>query len=124
MKVPWRHLSGPARYLAANATVLLVASSLGAVEAAVVMILGPASGIVVKPFVIAAYLEACAVFFSVIGIVVSFVCLVFYRPYLMIREKILIFRARRAGQVSDEHTWFEPAYQTTGPYRDEDGSPD
>src|SRR5579859_7418904 len=112
MKVPWRQLDGPARYLAANATVLLVASSLGAVEAAVVMILGPARDIIVKPFVIAGYIEACAVFFSVIGIVVSFVCLVFHRPYLFVREKILIFRARRAAQVSDEHTFFEPAYQT------------
>ncbi|HEY1579526.1 MAG TPA: hypothetical protein VGF82_20860 [Terracidiphilus sp.] len=124
MKVPWRNLDGPARYLAASGTVLLVASALGAVEAAVVMILGPASDIVVKPFVIAGYLEACAGFFSVMGIAVSFICLVFYRPYLLVREKILIYRAHHAGQVSDEHTWFEPAYQAPGHFRDEDGSPD
>lgn len=130
MKAPWRNLNGPARPLAACATILLVASGLGAVEAAAMMILGPAllsdqvRDMVLKPLVIAAYLEGCAVFFSVIGIVVSFVCLIFYRPYLFLREKMFLLRARRAGQVSDDHTWFEPAYQGHGHVGDEDGAPD
>lgn len=130
MKAPWRHLAGPARPLAACATILLVASALGAVEAAVLMILGPAllsetfSDYLIKPFVILGYLEACAVFFSVIGIVVSFICLIFYRPYLFIREKIFLYRARHAAQVSDEHTWFESAKGIHMPNPDEDGAPD
>lgn len=115
---------GPSRTLAISATVLLVACGLGAVEAAVMLILGPAREIVIKPFVILGYLEACAIFFSVLGVVGSFISLVFYRPYLYIRERIFLYRARNAPRVSDEHTSFESVYRTPLHNPDEDGAPD
>jgi hypothetical protein len=121
---PWRNLRGPARLLAICATVLLIASSLLAVEAGTMIILGPARNIVMKPFVLLGYLEICAIFFSVIGIVCALIGFIFYRPYLSISEKIMIYRARRTAEVSDEHTHFEdlePAH-TRNP--EEDGSPD
>ena len=117
---------GPSRTLAVSATVLLVASGLAGIEAAVMLILGPAlnsgaaSEFVLKPFVIAGYLEACGIFFSVIGIVVSIICLMFYNPFLYIREKI---RARHAPTDHDD-SWDGPAYDASGHYRDEDGAPD
>jgi len=115
---------GPSRTLAISATVLLVASGLGGVEAAITMILGPAREIVVKPFFILGYLEACAIFFSLLGIVASIICLIFYRPYLYVREKIFLYRARRAPQVSDAHTWFENAHLASLHNAEEDGAPD
>lgn len=94
------------------------------IEAAVLMVLGPARDIVLKPFVILGYLEACGIFFSVIGIVVSMVCLIFYRPYLFLREKLFFYRARRAGQVSDRFTFFETVPGAHLHSHDEDGTPD
>lgn len=117
---------GPSRTLAISATVLLVASGLGGFEAAVVLILGPAiisgplSEVLLKPFVILAYLEASAIFFSLIGIIVSFVCLIFYHPYLFIRDKI---RARRSRDLEDSSS-NGPVYIAPGHYREEDGAPD
>lgn len=116
---------GPSRTLANSATVLLVASGLGGIEATVLLILGPAlvsspiRDLIIKPFVILGYLEASAIFFSVIGIVLSIVALIFYRPYLLIRAKI---RARRAPP--EEEVWDGPVYIAPGQYHDEDGSPD
>ncbi|HTM17088.1 MAG TPA: hypothetical protein VL135_09295 [Terracidiphilus sp.] len=124
MRAPWRDLRGPSRSLAASATVLLVASALVGFEAVVLMILGPARDIVVKPFVILGYLEACAIVFSVIGIVVSIICLMLYRPYLFLSEKIYLYRARRAGQVSDQFTYFETVPRAHAHDPDEDGAPD
>lgn len=124
MRAPWRNLNGPARPLAVSATVLLIASALGGIEAAITMILGPARDIVIKPFVLLGYLEAAAILFSLIGIVVSIVCLIFYRPYLYITEKIFLYRASRAAQVSDEHTYFEDVYRAAVHNPDEDGAPD
>ena len=124
VRAPWRDLGGPSRSLAARATVLLVASALGGAEAAVLMVLGPARDIVIKPFVILGYLEACAIVFSLIGIAVSIVCIIFYRPYLLLSEKLFLYRARRGAPVSDPYTYFETVPR--GPIHDpdEDGTPD
>ena len=124
MRAPWRDLGGPSRSLAASATVLLVASALGGIEAAVLMLLGPARDIVIKPFVILGFLEVCAIAFSLMGIVVSLICLVFYRPYLLVSEKLYLYRARKAPKVSDQYTYFETVPR--GPIQDpdEDGAPD
>jgi len=103
---------------------LLVASALGGIEAAVLMLLGPARDIVIKPFVILGFLEVCAIAFSLMGIVVSLICLVFYRPYLLVSEKLYLYRARKAPKVSDQYTYFETVPR--GPIQDpdEDGAPD
>ncbi len=107
------------------ATILLVASTLLGVEAATMIILGPARNIVVRPFLLLGYLEVCAIFFSIIGIVCSIVGLIFYRPYLYFCEKILMFRARRAGEVSDKYTFYENIPSPVrARHQDEDGSPD
>jgi len=124
VRVPWRDLGGPSRSLAASATVLLVASALGGFEAVVLMILGPARDIVIKPFVILGYLEACAIVFSVIGIVASIICLMLYRPYQFLSEKMFLYRARRAGEVSDQFTYFETVPSAHMHNPDEDGRPD
>lgn len=127
MQASWRNLKGPARTLATSATILLIASALGGIQAGVVLILGPAFGsgptrdILLKPFVLAGYLEACAMFFSLIFIVGSIICLIFYRPYLFLRAKI---RARRDPNAEDDQTWQGPVYLAPGHNRDEDGSPD
>jgi hypothetical protein len=121
---PWRNLRGPARLLALCATILLVASGLLAIEAGAMLILGPARNIVIKPFILLGYLEVCAIFFSLVGIICAIVGLIFYRPYLYVSEKILIYRARHTAEVSDEHTHFEdlPPVHTHNP--EEDGAPD
>lgn len=124
VQAPWRDLGGPSRSLAISATVLLVASGLAGAEAAVLMILGPARDIVIKPFVIAGYLEGCAIFFSVIGIVVSMICLVLYRPYQAVREMMFMRRARKAAQVSDRFTSFETVPRMHMHDPNEDGAPD
>jgi hypothetical protein len=124
VQAPWKDLGGPSRSLAVSATVLLVASGLAGAEAAVLMILGPARDIVIKPFVIAGYLEACAIFFSLIGIGLSMICLILYKPYLLIREKIFFYRARNAAQVSDRHIHFESVPRMALYDPDEDGAPD
>jgi hypothetical protein len=124
VQAPWRDLGGPSRPLAVSATVLLVASGLAGIEAAVMLILGPARDIVIRPFVIAGYLEGCAIFFSLLGIGVSIICLILYRPYLFIREKIFFYRARNAAQVSDQHTYFETVPGGAAHDPDEYGAPD
>lgn len=103
---------------------LLYASALGGIEAVVLMVLGPARDIVIKPFVILGFLEACAIFFSGIGIVVSIICLMFYHPYQLIKEKLFFYRARKAAQVSDQFTYFETVPRTQMHQADEDGAPD
>jgi hypothetical protein len=122
--MPWRNFRGPARLLSLCATVLLVASGLIGVEASIMLILGPARNIVVKPFVLLGYLEVCAVFFSLVGIVCAIVGLIFYRPYLYLSEKIMFYRARRRAEVSDEHTHFEDADPVDTHNPEEDGAPD
>ncbi|MBS1805261.1 MAG: hypothetical protein JST28_18020 [Acidobacteria bacterium] len=124
MRAPWRDLGGPSRSLAASATVLLVASALAGFEAVVLMILGEARDLVIKPFVILGYLEACAIVFSAIGIVVSIICLILYRPYQMLSEKIFFYRARKTAQVSDQFTYFETVPRAYVHNPDEDGTPD
>jgi hypothetical protein len=125
VEAPWRNLRGPARTLAISATVLLVASGLLGIEAGIMIILGEARSIVVKPFILLGYLEACAIFFSVAFIAAGIVGLIFYRPYLMIAEKILVYRARRAAQTSDKYTYFEDAGARAYVYNpEEDGAPD
>jgi hypothetical protein len=124
VQAPWRDFGGPSRSLAVSATILLIASALAAVEAAVLMILGPARDIVLRPFVVLGYLEACAIFFSLAGIVVSILCLIFYRPYLFVREQVFLFRARRAPQISDQFAYFETVPRGAMHYSDEDGAPD
>ena len=104
------------------ATILLVASAMAAVEAGVMLILGPARNIVVKPFILLGYLEVCAGFFSLVGIVCAIVGFIFYRPYLYLSEKLLMLRARRAGEVSNRYIKFEDDEQQddsgTGHFRD------
>jgi hypothetical protein len=124
VRAPWRDLGGPSRSLAASATVLLVASALGGFEAVVLMILGPARDLVIKPFVILGYLEACGIVFSLIGIVVSIICLMFYRPYQSFSEKLFIYRARKTAGVSDRFTYLETVPRVFMHDPDEDGSPD
>ena len=51
--------------------------------------LGPARNIVIKPFILLGYLEICAMFFSVIGIICGIVGLIFYHPYLYLSDKIM-----------------------------------
>lgn len=125
VQAPWRNLQGPARFLAICGTVLLVASAMLGIEAAIMLILGQARSIVVKPFILLGYLEACAILFSSLGIVCGIVGLIFYRPYLYFHQKMLEIRARRAGEVSDKYTVFEdvnPAAPVHNP--EEDGAPD
>jgi hypothetical protein len=111
--------------LGSCATILLVASTLLGAEAATMIILGPARNIVVRPFLLLGYLEVCAMFFSIIGIVCSIIGLIFYRPYLYVCERILKFRAHRAGEVSDKYTFYENVPSPArARHHDEDGSPD
>lgn len=126
MKSPGRNLRGPAWLLARCSMVLLVASGLLAIEAGTMIILGPARNIVIRPFILLGYLEVCAAFFSLIGIVCAIVGLIFYHPYLYISEKIMIYRARHTPEVSDEYTYFEdvaPA-RTRTRTPEEDGASD
>jgi hypothetical protein len=111
--------------LAISATILLIASGLLGIEAGIMIILGDARTLVIKPFILLGFLEVCAIFFSIIFIIAGIVGLIFHRPYLLIAERILVYRARRAAQTSDKHTHFEDA----GPYLyvhnpEEDGAPD
>lgn len=121
----WTNSPGPSRLLAKCATGLLIASALLAVEAGILMVLGPARGIVLKPFILAGYVEACAMIISLLGIVAAIIGLIFYRPYLYLSEKIYMYRARNAAQVSDAHTYFENVgFQPYSHNPDEDGAPD
>jgi hypothetical protein len=113
--------------LARSATTLLVASTLLGIEAAVLLILGsaPARDLVVRPFILLAYLEVCAMFFSAIFIVAGIVGLIFYRPYLFICEKMFLRRARRAGELGEQYTFYDnipSPIRTQNP--EEDGAPD
>jgi hypothetical protein len=110
--------------LAISATVLLVSSGLLGIEAGTMIVLGDARTLVVKPFVLLGYLEACGILFSCLFIVAGIVGLIFYRPYLFVAEKIFLYRASRAGQVSDEHTHFEEVARVHIPNPEEDGAPD
>jgi len=111
--------------LATCATILLVASSLLAIEAGIMIVFGDARGVVVKPFILLGYLEVCAMFFSTIGIICSIVGLIFYRPYLFIAETIFHYRARHAKQISDQYTCFEDIPSPRHIHNpEEDGSPD
>jgi hypothetical protein len=121
---PWRNLRGPARLLALCATILLVASALLGIEAGIMIILGPARNLVIKPFVLLGYLEVCAAFFSIVGIVCAIVGFIFYHPYLYLSEKIMIYRAQHTAEVSDEHTSFEDVEPVHIPNPEEDGAPD
>jgi hypothetical protein len=124
VKALWRNLKGPSRALAISSTILLVSSaSLGA-EAGIMILLGPARDILVKPFILLGYLEVCAMFFSLLFIVASIIGLIFYRPYHYIRERIYLYRASRAPQVSDRYTYFENAGSAPPHNPEEDGTPD
>ena len=124
MPSPWSNLRGPAKLLANSATILLVASGFLGVEAGIMIVLGEARNIVVKPFVLLGYLEICAMFFSSVGIICGIVGLIFYRPYIYISEKIYMYRARHTKQVSDQHTHFEDVARVHVPNPEEDGAPD
>lgn len=121
------NLRGPARLLALCATTLLIASALLGVEAGIMIALGPARNIVLKPFILLGYLEACAMLFSTLGIIAAIIGLIFYRPYRYLTDQIYLYRARRAPQVSDKHTHFEDVREASGANihnPEEDGAPD
>lgn len=124
VKALWRNLKGPSRALAISSTILLVSSALLGAEAGIMIILGAARNILVKPFILLGYLEVCAMFFSLLFIVASIIGIVFYRPYLYIREQIYLYRARHAPQVSDRYTYFETTGSAPGHNPEEDGTPD
>jgi hypothetical protein len=110
--------------LAISATVLLVASGLLGIEAGIMIILDNARNLVIKPFVLLGYLEVCAIFFSCVFIVAGIVGLIFYRPYLILAEKIFLYRARRTAQISDNQTCFEDVPRADVHNPEEDGAPD
>lgn len=109
MQKPWMNLSGPAKMVAISATVLLVASGMLGIEAGLMIVLGSGRDVVLKPFTILGYLEICGIFFSLLGIIAGIVGLIFYSPYRYISDKIFMYRARRAGEVSSEYIFFEDA---------------
>lgn len=84
----------------------------------------PARDIVIKPFVLLGYLEFCAIFFSLLGIVCGIFGLILYRPYHFFREQIFLYRARHAPQVSDEQIYFEDVPRPIHHNPEEDGAPD
>ncbi len=73
--------------LAISATILLIASGLLGIEAGIMIVLGDARTLVIKPFILLGYLEVCAIFFSIIFIAAGIVGIIFYRPYLLISRK-------------------------------------
>jgi hypothetical protein len=121
---PWSNLRGPAKLLANSATILLVASGFLGVEAGIMIVLGEARNIILKPFVLLGYLEICAMLFSSVGILCGIVGLIFYRPYIYLSEKIYMYRARHTAQVTDQHTHFEDVARVHIPNPEEDGAPD
>jgi hypothetical protein len=112
--------------LSSSATTLLVASTLLGIEAAILLILGPAPtrDLLIKPFILLAYLEVCAMFFSLIFIVAAIIGLIFYRPYLFLCEKMFQFRARRAGELGEQYTFYENVPSPIRSHSEEDGAPD
>ena len=124
VQAPWRNLKGPSRALAVSSTILLVSSALLGAEAGIMMILGPARNLLIKPFILLGYVEVCAMFFSLLFIAGSIIGLIFYRPYCYIKERIYLYRARRAPQVSDQYTHFENVSSAPTHNPEEDGAPD
>jgi hypothetical protein len=122
MRAPWRNLEGPFRTLAISATVLLVASALLAVEAGILLILGPDRNVVIKPFILLGYLEACAMLFSLLFVVLAIIGMIFYRPYLFISKKLSMLRGRRTAEV--RYTFEDVPQRTHVPDPEEDGAPD
>ena len=117
MQKPWMNLRRPARMVAMSATVLLVASGMlgveaGLVDAGLLNALGLRSDMVLKPFVMLGYLEICAIFFSSVGIIVGILGMIFHRPFRYISDRIFLFRARRAGGVSNQYMYFEDVHPT------------
>jgi hypothetical protein len=113
--------------LAGSAKILLVASTLLGIEAATLLILGqsPARDLVIKPFILLGYLEICAMFFSIIFIVAGIVGVIFYRPYLFISEKMFLRRARRAGELGEQYSFYDNIPSPVHAHNpEEDGSPD
>ena len=88
------------------------------------ILLGPARDIVLKPFLLLAYVEICAMFFSSLGIIAGLIGLVFNRPYVYLSDKIFLYRARNAPELSDEHTYFEDVRAAALHNHEEDGAPD
>ena len=122
MHAPWKNLKGPIRTLAISATVLLVASTLLAVEAGIMLILGPDRNVVIKPFILLGYLEACAMFFSVLFVLLAIIGIIFYRPYLFVSEKLSMLRPRR--EVIEKYTFEDLPQRMHVPNPEEDGAPD
>jgi hypothetical protein len=114
MQKPWMNLRGPARMVAISATVLLVASGMLGVEAGLMIVLGSGRDMVLKPFTILGYLEVSAIFFALLGIVAGVLGLIFYHPYRYISDSIFFYRARRAGEVSNDSISFEDARPAQG----------
>lgn len=85
------------------------------------LILGPARDIVVRPFILLGYVEACAIFFSLIFVIAAIIGLIFYRPYLYVREKLLM---RAADKTQERYTYLETASPPPHRNLEEDGSPD
>jgi hypothetical protein len=117
MQKPWMNLRGPARMVAMSSTVLLVASGMlgieaGLVDAGLLNALGLRSDMVLKPFVMLGYLEICAIFFSSLGIIAGILGMIFHRPFRYISDRIFLFRARRAGDVSNQYMYFEDVHPT------------
>jgi hypothetical protein len=119
---PWRNLEGPTRLLADCATVLLISSTLLGLEAGIMIVLGDARDVVIKPFILLGYLEICGMFFSTIGIVCAILGLVFFRPYVFLGEQFRMLRARRAPQVTYTFENVPSPLHAFNP--DEDGVPD
>ena len=124
MQAPWKNLQGPPRLVAKCATVLLIASGALGVEAGIMIVLGPARDIVLKPFLILGYVEVCSIFFSVVALAGGLLGIIFYAPYRYISDKMFLYRARRTQPVSDEHTYFEELAPMPVYNPEEDGAPD
>jgi hypothetical protein len=121
------NLRGPSRLLAVCATVLLIASTFLGAEAAIMIILGAARNIVLRPFLLLGYVEACAMFFSILGIVAAIIGIVFYRPYCYLSEMIYRYRMNRAAHANDQPARLEqlrPAPVAYSYNPEEDGIPD
>lgn len=88
------------------------------------ILLGPARNIVIKPFILLGYLELCAMFFSLLGIVVAVLGWILAPLFRFLGMRFLIFRVKQAGEVSDEYTSFEDVETASPCDPDEDGTPD
>ena len=119
------NLKGPGRLLASCAKILLVASTLLAIEAVVMIFFSGLPDTIIKPLILLGYLEICAMFFSGIGIICGIVGLIFYHPYLYLSDKTALLLARRAPHGGYRYTYSE---NVPSPLRtnnsEEDGVPD